>query len=152
MQTFVPYTDHLDSALLLDNKRLFKQLVEGKQILIALSDPGYGWQNHPAVKMWQGYDEFLASYLLTLADVWRARGCLRDSGGPYRETISDWLAIEYPHVALGCEEPLWWGGDIHLSHQRKLFWKKPDWYGPRLYGEHWERYILTEEPEYHWPV
>lgn len=41
MQTFLPYADFPGSAKVLDRKRF-----------------GYsaGWQNHPAVKMWRGYE------------------------------------------------------------------------------------------------
>lgn len=59
MQTFLPYSSFSKSASVLDNKRLGKQRVECLQILKALSDPAYGWQNHPAVKMWKGYTDRL---------------------------------------------------------------------------------------------
>ena len=62
MQTFLPYSDFERSAKTLDYKRLGKQRVEAYQILQALSDPNYGWQNHPAVKMWRGYEEALVAY------------------------------------------------------------------------------------------
>lgn len=51
MQTFLPYKSFAESAACLDNKRLGKQRVEVLQILKALHNPSYGWQNHPAVKM-----------------------------------------------------------------------------------------------------
>ena len=67
MQTFVPFDDIYLIAQVLDTKRLFKQAVEAKQILIALrklaenaqaAKAGYdpvhmnvGWGNHPATKM-----------------------------------------------------------------------------------------------------
>lgn len=49
MQTFLPFPSFIESARVLDNKRLCKQRVECLQILKALHDPSYGWQNHPAV-------------------------------------------------------------------------------------------------------
>ena len=55
MQTFLPYPDFAKSAACLDNKRLNKQIVECYQILRAITDPTYGWQNHPAVNMWRGF-------------------------------------------------------------------------------------------------
>ena len=59
MQTFLPYKSFRKTALCLDNKRLGKQRVETLQILRALT--GYynqsgAWLNHPAVKMWRGYE------------------------------------------------------------------------------------------------
>lgn len=54
MQTFLPYSSFKDSARVLDRQRLGKQRVENMQIITALLDPDYGWQNHPAVNMWRG--------------------------------------------------------------------------------------------------
>lgn len=51
MQTFMPYYNWDECAKVLDNKRLNKQKVEALQILKAINDPEYGWQNHPAVNM-----------------------------------------------------------------------------------------------------
>lgn len=60
MQTFLPYPSFTLSAICLDNKRLNKQILECDQILNALA-PGStsGWRNHPAVKMWRGYEPAL---------------------------------------------------------------------------------------------
>lgn len=151
MQTFVPYENHMASAEVLDNKRLFKQLVEGKQILLALDDPNYGWQNHPATKMWRGYDLALVDYLFTLAEEWRDRGTNRATGQPYEESISEWLRASYD-IDGEFEMPSWWGGPIHASHRYKLFWKDPQHYGPLFFGEEWPRCVLEEEPPYYWPT
>jgi len=66
MQTFLPYKDFDQSAQVLDNKRLNKQILEGYQILKVLSsdDPKAGWRNHPAVKMWRGCEKALLSYVM----------------------------------------------------------------------------------------
>lgn len=145
MQTFVPYEDHYDTAAILDNKRLFKQLVECKQILLALDDPSYGWQLHPAVRMWLGHDEALAEYTLILAEEWRRRGLFRPDPRPYNETISEWILAHYH--GQGDILPEWWGSPIHLTHQQKLLWKDPAWYEPRI-----GRQAPEEEPAYYWPV
>jgi hypothetical protein len=70
MQTFLPYPDFSGSALVLDVKRLGKQRVEAIQVLRGLVVPGYGWPHHPAVKMWQGYEEALVRYGLDMCAVW----------------------------------------------------------------------------------
>ena len=57
MQTFLPYEDFKRSAEALDNKRLGKQRVEAMQIYKACVLDDYGWKNHPAVKMWVGYED-----------------------------------------------------------------------------------------------
>ena len=70
MQTFLPDPSYAKSAAYLDYKRLGKQRVEVKQLLLAL---GYrvgehytttpsSWVNHPACKMWRGYEQSLVKY------------------------------------------------------------------------------------------
>ena len=69
MQTFLPYASFEDVARTLDRKRLGKQRVEGMQILNVLAKPpGYtgAWANHPAVKMWRGYENALKQYVNTM--------------------------------------------------------------------------------------
>jgi hypothetical protein len=83
MQTFLPYQSFIQSASCLDMRRLGKQRVETKQILIALSNPNYGWHNHPAVKMWKGYESTLAYYGYTMCYEWRLQG--------YNDEQLDWF-------------------------------------------------------------
>ena len=61
MQTFLPYPDFAKTATVLDPRRLGKQRVEAMQILRALNWPVYGWKHHPAVLIWQCYEEALAA-------------------------------------------------------------------------------------------
>lgn len=81
MQTFLPYPSFYESARCLDNKRLGKQRVEAWQIYCALTVPGYGWQNHPAVRQWKNYNNFLIFYGIMICLEWLSRGykdsCLR---------------------------------------------------------------------------
>lgn len=71
-----------DIARQLDNKRLFKQALEGWQILMNLTelDPQgnhrepAGWSNHPAVKMWRGSELILYFYIQAMINEWKARG------------------------------------------------------------------------------
>ena len=75
MQTFLPNPFFTESAILLDKKRCWKQVVEAKQILCNLRAEGIPeeWQqskdyinqkyiNHPAVQMWKSYENWLISY------------------------------------------------------------------------------------------
>lgn len=75
MQTFLPYPDFHDCANCLDKKRQWKQVVEAKQILCTLRAKdlpedwknsktylNQKWINHPAVKMWNGFEEALKIY------------------------------------------------------------------------------------------
>ncbi|CAB5220198.1 hypothetical protein UFOVP235_1, partial [uncultured Caudovirales phage] len=66
MQTFMPYETFATSAKVLDNKRLNKQITEARQIMRALARKRLGikagWQNHPAVRMWEGHMLALQRY------------------------------------------------------------------------------------------
>ncbi|HVE97934.1 MAG TPA: MSMEG_6728 family protein [Mycobacteriales bacterium] len=129
MQTFLPYPSFRRSAAALDDRRLGKQRVEALQVLRGLTVPGYGWRHHPAVKMWAGHVEALASYGVTVSQVWTERGyadtCLasitRESpGGVVREQeVLDGLGLL----------PAWLGDpDFHLAHQSALVRKDPAHY------------------------
>ena len=66
MQTFLPYPDFNLSARVLDDKRLGKQRVESMQIYKSCVLDDYGWKQHPAVKMWKGYETALLMYMDTM--------------------------------------------------------------------------------------
>jgi hypothetical protein len=74
MQTFLPYPSFSESAKVLDNKRLGKQRVEAYQILRVLCGESTGWQHHPAVKMWKGFEWALWSYGQDICIEWIRRG------------------------------------------------------------------------------
>lgn len=136
MQTFLPYASFEEVAKTLDNRRLGKQRVEGMQILNVLAQPpGYrgGWFNHPAVKMWRGYENALKEYVNTMITEWQRRGYQNNM--PYYDL--EGVQISYP----------WWLGDprLHRSHQSNLLRKEPAHY--RQFG--WE--VPTDLP-YFWPV
>ena len=63
VNTFLPFPDVRKSLSCLDRRRLFKQSVEAMQILrvnLGLQG-GVGFTNHPAVRMWKGYETLLGS-------------------------------------------------------------------------------------------
>ena len=62
MQTFLPYPDFYKSALNIDKKRCWKQVVETHQIIDILEGKTSRMQNHPAIKMWEGHVEALKLY------------------------------------------------------------------------------------------
>lgn len=137
MQTFLPYPDFLASARVLDNRRLGKQRVETLQILNALTNPSYGWQNHPAVKMWRGHVPLLAVYGLAICHEWIKRG--------YRDTCTDKINA-FTTSDLITDQPAWLGNDaFHASHRSNLLRKEP---------EHYSQFHWTDGPDlpYVWPV
>lgn len=131
MQTFLPYPDFQQTAACLDNRRLGKQRVEAYQILRALENPEHGWQRHPAVKMWRGYDDALRLYMNACIEEWVRRG--------FRNTM-----LLAP-VAGAPTLPPWLGDPaFHASHRANLLRKDALYYA---------RYGWTDDPTlpYIWP-
>lgn len=137
MQTFLPYSDFAQSALCLDRQRLGKQRVEAKQILLALTQPGYGWQNHPAVKMWRGHEMWLSYYGWCVCREWKSRG--------YNDSLQDWFAARYDEHPY-THYPEWLRDSaLHLSHRSNLIRKLPEHYRP-LWPD------VPDDLPYVWPV
>ena len=149
MQTFLPYADFEASARALDVKRLGKQRVETIQVVRALTWPGYGWANHPAVLMWQGFEEALGRYGFVCCEVWTGLGF----GDTCAATIgADLAAVGIIAVRTQAELaeagalPAWLGdSELHRSHQSALVRKDPEYYRP-LFPE------VPDDLEYVWPV
>ena len=125
MQTFLPYPDFTKNAQCLDNKRLGKQRVECLQILKALSDPFYGWQNHPAVKMWRGYEGALCWYGYSICIEWVNRG-FNDTCSGKMQIIDKAQFFNNP----ADNKPKFIGNySFHASHRSNLLRKDPVHYG-----------------------
>jgi hypothetical protein len=117
MQTFLPYANFTKSAVVLDNKRLGKQRVEAWQILNTLTGKSAGWANHPATKMWQGYEYLLALYGITICVEWEYRG--------FKDTLLPKFA-EVSENLTDTGNPWWLGFEpLHISHQSNLMRKDP---------------------------
>lgn len=130
MQTFLPYADFAQSAACLDNKRLGKQRVETYQILLALANPEYGWQNHPCVRQWKGHEDALTAYYVAICREWIRRG--------FKHTMPILIAKD------SYVKPWWLGYEpYHISHQSNLLRKLPD-----HYIKHWN---VPDNIEYVWP-
>ncbi|KAB1912058.1 MSMEG_6728 family protein [Micromonospora sp. AMSO31t] len=150
MQTFLPYPDFLASARTLDQKRLGKQRVETIQVLRGLTRPDYGWRNHPAVKMWAGYEEALTRYGLDMCAVWcepgRADTCAATMATDLASACGIALIRTQAELADAGELPPWLGrDDLHLSHRSSLLRKDPAHYGPQ-FGD------VPPDLEYVWPA
>ncbi|CAL9359326.1 MSMEG_6728 family protein [Streptomyces pilosus] len=149
MQTFLPYPDFQESALVLDRRRLGKQRVEAIQVLRGLIVPGYGWRRHPAVRMWTGYEEALVRYGLDVCRVWRDLG--------HQDSCAATLVADLARVRPGApvraqrelaaagELPPWLGDEaVHRSHRSALLRKDPDVYAERFPDE-------PDDLPYVWP-
>lgn len=140
MQTFLPYSDFVKSAQSLDPLRLGKQRVETLQIMKALCG-GKGWINHPATRMWTGYEAALNRYQEAVCDEWMARG--------FKDTCLDKTAAIF-HQAFGWEVemelPPWLGyKPFHDAHQSNLVRKYEEYYRPQFPD-------IPADLEYIWPV
>ena len=129
----------------LDSKRLGKQRVEAWQILNILRGvdnegnprkPG-GWANHPAVKMWRGYETALAGYGILCCEAWIERG-YNDSLLPRFEAVREGQLQQI-------EWPPWLLDDVVArSHRSNLIRKDPSHYQPLWPDE-------TGDLDYVWP-
>ncbi|MFG3705739.1 MSMEG_6728 family protein [Micromonospora sp. NPDC047670] len=151
MQTFLPYPDFLASARTLDQKRLGKQRVETIQVLRGLTRPTYGWRNHPAVKMWAGYEEALTRYGLDVCAVWcepgRADTCATTMTADLAAACGLTRVRTQAELAEAGELPPWLGReDLHLSHRSSLLRKDPGHYRP-IFGDD-----VPPDLEYVWPA
>ncbi|MER6586418.1 MSMEG_6728 family protein [Micromonospora chalcea] len=149
MQTFLPYPDFLASARTLDQKRLGKQRVETIQVLRGLTRPDYGWRNHPAVKMWAGYEEALTRYGLDMCAVWCEPGRADTCAGTLATDLATACGIAVirtqDELAAAGELPPWLGrDDLHRSHRSSLLRKDPVHYA-RLFTD------VSPDLEYVWP-
>ncbi|MBQ1042738.1 MULTISPECIES: MSMEG_6728 family protein [unclassified Micromonospora] len=149
MQTFLPYPDFLASARTLDQKRLGKQRVETIQVLRGLTRPDYGWRNHPAVKMWAGYEEALTRYGLDMCAVWCEPGRADTCAGTLATDLATACGIAVirtqDELAKVGELPPWLGrDDLHRSHRSSLLRKDPVHYA-QVFTD------VSPDLEYVWP-
>ena len=97
---------------------------------IALRGQSKGWVNHPATKMWRGYEESLSNYLRAMILEWVARG--------YKNTMA------IPQFIPDAPVPPWMGDHrVHASHRANLKRKDPI---------HYARYIEDPTAPYFWPI
>ena len=135
MQTFLPYPDYYQSARCLDNKRLGKQRVEALQIhnIVSGKRTTGGWINHPAVKMWEGYQYSLANYHNIMIEEWMRRG--------FKNTMQ---FMESSNTGKYVPVPTWLGNDkLHSSHRSNLLRKDYNHYSQ--YG--WDE---SNDLPYYW--
>jgi hypothetical protein len=132
MQTFLPYKSFTGSLKCLDNKRLGKQRVEAMQILNTLTGKSNGWKNHPAVRMWRGYEDALCEYHNLAIDLWMEKGF----NNSMIMIVGYNPDFKYPH---------WLTDEFCNSHRSNLLRKDPLFY--KQYG--WD---VTSDLPYIWPV
>ena len=118
MQTFLPVPGFLETAKILDNKRLNKQIVEAYQIFSGRVPT----KNHPACLMWEGYEYDLRKYIATLSSEYYMRF------GKLHAT-REWLNGVRLYSFESTEKPFWLGDNLfHLSQRVNLLRKDFDYY------------------------
>lgn len=149
MQTFLPYKSTSKSAQCLDKKRVFKQAVECKQILCTIhaknlpcdwmetkSWKSQKWKNHPAVKEWIPYENFLKDFY---------NECLSRSLSLNIKTHLPFLKIN--HI----EKPWFIGNEIyHDSIKSQLLKKNFDFYSKKFTEEEIKK--SKKYNFYNWPL
>lgn len=145
MQTFVPETRFDWSVRVLDRQRLGKQRVETLQIMKALAGLSKGWVNHPATRMWRGYEYALLVYQHYTVEEWKRRG-YKDTCFAKTQAVYDMFFDTSFYKSCDIGMPHWWGDNrVHDSHKKALVFKSPEWYNviyPEFVGEY----------DYYWPV
>lgn len=151
MQTFLPEKDYSSCALVLDDKRLVKQLLECRQILTALAGESKGWVNHPATKMWRGYEAELLNYSAAIRDEMIARGFKWKNNWSF---IRDVFARNFNGAMV--EIPSWKTNEeefdkIMTTHRANLYIKNPEQY--KQYEESimsYREFVCCDRCNYFW--
>lgn len=137
MQTFLPEKSFEESAKALDTKRLGKQRVETYQLLKSLAGDSKGWINHPACKMWVGYERLLVDYGLTICKVWKQYG--------YKDTCYEKIEAYLNRFPVTSDTLPWYTNEFIQSHRSNLIRKDQVFYGPK-----WPD--VSPDLPYIWPV
>lgn len=136
MNTFLPYDNIEQSADCIDKKRAFKQTLETSQILSALAGKSKGWVNHPATRMWKGYEASLICYYNIFWTVCKEK---------WNVNFNKLQKMDNP-IGLSAVYPPWFGyPKFHSLMRANLLRKNSEWYG---------KYGWDEVPAegYYWPV
>lgn len=143
MQVFVPYSSPLDCAKALwdDSKRYNKQIIECRQILDAIDCISKGWRNHPVVKMYKYYREWLAIYYCCLQAYRDAHKFDKSSFG-YNATMR--MAETYS-IEADAIMPPFLTDDFCNQHKRRLYSKSAELY-PQFaeYGKSEENWYFVD--------
>ncbi len=99
------------------------------------------WYNHPATKMWKGYETELVRYGLAMIKEWTNRG--------YKDTQANVILdlIDAKEFSGPATIPKWIGDDkFHLAHKSNLIRKNPLHYRP-IFGVD-----IPDNLPYYWPA
>ena len=152
MQVFLPERDFYAAAAVLDQKRLVKQLLEGRQIMTILvgENKSKAWTNHPAVRMFDGAHSMLFVYLSAIRYEMQVRGY---------KWQNNWFEIERmmrEHMQP-FTRPAWMNDEKHvenvvITHRGRLYEKAPELYPQyRVEYEFYKDHVCCDRCTYWWP-
>jgi Pyrimidine dimer DNA glycosylase len=126
MQTFLNSYSLAENAKVIDNNRLFKQLLEAKSLLdIIVNKKTGGYSNHPACLMWKENPAALFWYIRSIWEECQFREIAKKSE-LFNECIS-LIKQHDPYFMFRSDIPKfpdWWGReDIISSHRSRLLCK-----------------------------
>jgi hypothetical protein len=116
-----------------------------------------GWVNHPAVRMWRGYETALCVYILEMVREWKRRG--------YKSTLEKKLKDTMKHAGLAFSMDTWitdesltpeWMRDLETvklvtrTHRIALLNKNYEHYSDFEWPE--DAGVQPTSYEYYWPV
>lgn len=127
MQTFITDFDFYTSASNLNRQHLQANIYEGIHILASLLDvndklvnPKRNVKNHPASKLWVGYEQWLLEYITNHIDLWENKG--------YRVNINakNYLIIfeEIKKIKINEPFPNWITDELIQTHRSVLIQKE----------------------------
>lgn len=151
MQVFLSEYTFPEAALVLDTKRLVKQLLEGRQIMTILAgeSPSGAWKNHPAVKMFRGNEDSLYRYLMAIREEMKHRGYKWEKNW---QVIEETFDRNFDHNDI---DPEWMTSDefdkVVITHRGRLYAKAPELY-PQYETEYniHRDYVCCENCQYYW--
>ena len=151
MQVFLPHEDFTETASVLDQKRLVKQLLEGRQILAAIAGETKGWVNHPATKMFRNSPNTLVAYLRAIAVEMGVREYKWENNWSVIQKYSEQLKN------LDTGRPSWMYGEefdkVITTHRANLYIKAPDLY-PQFKSavDVYRPMVCCDACNYYWPT
>jgi hypothetical protein len=137
MRIYTPYNSVKLNAAVLDEKTLGGQCNSSITILETLRGRSKGWQWHPGVTMWQGYEDLLVDHAVGFIKTWTAPPMNHPDLwtpklaklGYFRQIdlLTKTRYVRMPKQSL--DMPWWWGNQMfHMSNQSALLRIEPDWY------------------------